>query len=265
MISLKRPGRFSPSEALRHHWPEYLIEAWALGMFMISASLATTELEYPAAFLYKRIPSAALRLGLIGVTMGATAVTLIYSSWGKRSGAHMNPAVTLAFLSLGRISPINAAFYILAQFAGGLLGVLTVLAIVGKPFSDAPVHYIVTQPGPLGTSIAFLAELAISCLLMLTILFVSNQKRWSSYTGIAAGILIACYVSFESPLSGMSMNPARTLASALPAREWSGMWIYFVAPPLGMWLAALIFRAFTPASNHLHRTAKIVPTGEQDD
>jgi aquaporin Z len=265
MISLKSPARFSLSEALRLHWPEYLIEAWALGMFMISAAVVTTELESPAAPLSKMIPSAALRLALIGVAMGGTAVLLIYSPWGKRSGAHMNPAVTLAFLSLGRISAINAALYILAQFIGGLLGVLATLAVLGKPFSDDPVRYIVTRPGPWGMGIAFLAEVTISFVLMITILLVSNQRRWSRYTGIAAGILIACYVSFESPLSGMSMNPARTLASALPAREWSGLWIYFTAPVLGMWLSALVFHALTPASRRTHHAAKIVPTGEPYD
>ena len=242
MISLKRPARFLTSEALRLHWPEYLIEAWALGLFMISASVVTTELESPGALLYQAIHSAQLRLALIGAAMGGTAVLLIYSPWGKRSGAHMNPAVTLAFLTLGRISPVNAALYIAAQFVGALLGVLVTRAVLGMPFAQAPVRYIVTEPGRWGVSVAFLAELAISFVLMLTILMISNDKRWSRYTGIAAGILIASYVSFESPLSGMSMNPARTLASALPAQVWSSLWIYFTAPVLGMVLTSQAFR-----------------------
>jgi aquaporin Z len=201
-----------------------------------------------------------LRLALIGLAMGSTAVALIYSPWGRRSGAHMNPSVTLAFLSLGRISVVDAMFYMLAQFVGGLLGVLASWWILGKPFAEPPVLYIATVPGPAGEGVAFLAEVAISCLLMLAILEVSNNRRWSQYSGVVAGLLIACYVTFESPLSGMSMNPARTLASAWPANIWAGLWIYFTAPCLGMWTAARVFHALTPWVKRTHHSAKIVHT-----
>jgi aquaporin Z len=263
MNSLKSPQDFSPTQALLLHWRDYLIEAWALGVFMMSASGVTTLLESPGGALYEWITSPTLRLVLIGLAMGGTAVALIYSPWGRRSGAHMNPAVTLAFLSLGRISPVNAAFYILAQFLGGYLGVLAALAWLGERFSQPPVLYIVTQPGSMGAGIAFLAEAVISFVLMLTILLVSNQRRWSRFTGFAAGILIACYVSVESPLSGMSMNPARSLASALPGRLWANLWIYFTAPVAGMWLAGRAFDALKPKTQRSHHLAKIVPTGEQ--
>jgi aquaporin Z len=262
MSSLKNPRDFSASQALRLHWPEYLIEAWALGLFMIAASGVTTVLEYPGAPLYKIIDSQAVRLALIGIAMGLTAVLVMYSAWGKRSGAHMNPAVTLAFLSLGRISPINAVFYMLAQILGGLGGVLIAWGLLGKPFAEPPVLYIVTQPGPLGIGAAFAAEFAISYFLMLTILIISNQRRWARYTGIVAGFLIAIYVALESPLSGMSMNPARSLASAIPGLQWGNLWIYFSAPVAGMWLAARTFHLLTPVQSRSHHTAKIVPTGE---
>jgi aquaporin Z len=262
MNSLKKPKDFSLTQALLLHWPDYLIEAWALGVFMISASVVTTLLESPGATLSQWVTSPTLRLVLIGLAMGGTAVALIYSPWGMRSGAHMNPAVTLAFLSLGRISLVNAAFYILAQFVGGFLGVLAALVWLGDRFSQPPVLYIVTQPGAMGTGIAFLAEAVISFILMLTILLVSNERRWSRFTGVAAGILIACYVSVESPLSGMSMNPARSLSSALPARHWESLWIYFTAPVAAMWLAARAFHALKPRTQRSHHLAKIVPTGE---
>jgi aquaporin Z len=245
---------------LRAHWPEYLIEAWALGVFMLSASVVTTELQYPAAALHGLIGDSRLRLALIGLAMGSTAVALIYSPWGRRSGAHMNPSVTLAFLSLGRISVVDALFYMAAQFAGGLLGVLASWWILGQPFAEPPVLYITTVPGSAGMGAAFLAEAGISLLLMLAILEVSNNRRWSQYSGVVAGLLIACYVTFESPLSGMSMNPARTLASAWPANVWTGLWIYFTAPCLGMWMAARVFHALTPWVERTHHSAKIVHT-----
>jgi aquaporin Z len=259
MTSLTEPARFSPLEALSFHWRDFLIEGWALGMFMISASAVTTWLEYPGAWLNRAIDSAALRLALIGLCMGGTAVALIYSPWGRRSGAHMNPSVTLAFLSLGRIAPVNALLYIVAQFVGGYLGVLISLALLGPPFTHPAVRYIVTLPGPAGPWVAFTAEFAISFVMMFAILMISNAARWSRYTGVAAGILITSYVYFESPLSGFSMNPARTFASALPAQLWSGWWIYFTAPVIAMWLAARAFHVLTPWSQRIHHFAKVVP------
>src|SRR5277367_3402405 len=180
------------TQALRAHWPEYLIEAWALGMFMLSASIVTTALETPGAWLHDLIRDSRLRLGLIGLAMGATAVALIYSPWGRRSGAHMNPSVTLAFFSLGRISAVDAVFYVIAQFTGGLLGVLASDRLLGPPFRISPVSYIATVPGSGGMGVAFLAEAAISFVLMFAILEVSNSRRWSGYSGVVAGLLITC-------------------------------------------------------------------------
>jgi aquaporin Z len=241
------------------HWPEFLIEAFALGLFMVSASVVTTLLQSPGALFNHAIASAALRLSLIGICMGGTAVALIYSPWGRRSGAHMNPAVTLAFLSLERIAPINALFYIVAQFLGGYAGVMLSRLVLGAPFLAPPVDYIVTVPGPAGAVVAFAAEFAISWVMMFTILMVSNSPRWSGCTGVAAGVLISAYVYFESPLSGFSMNPARTFASALPAHEWKGLWIYFTAPIIAMWLAGRAFHLLIPWTQRLHHSPKIVP------
>lgn len=103
---------------LRRHWPEYLMEAWGLGTFMISAGLVVALLEYPGSPLHQMLPDAHLHRGLIGVAMGLTAVGIIYSPWGQQSGAQINPAVTLTFLRLGKIAPLDALFYILAQFKG---------------------------------------------------------------------------------------------------------------------------------------------------
>ncbi len=225
---------------------------------MVSASVVTTLLEYPNAPLRHVIADPTLRLAVIGLAMGSTAVALIYSPWGRRSGAHMNPSVTLAFLSLGRLSRTDAVFYILAQFVGGLVGVLLCAGVLGKPFAQPPVAYIVTVPGAQGPGVAFAAEAAISFVLMLAILEVSNSRRWGQYSGLVAGLLITGYVTFEAPISGMSMNPARTLASAWPAGTWSGLWIYFTAPCLGMWMAARVFHLVTPWVERSHHAAKVV-------
>lgn len=236
---------------IRQHFPEYLIEAWALGMFMVSAGLFTVILESPSSTLHTTIPDADLRRLIIGVGMGLTAVLLIYSPWGKRSGAHMNPAVTLSFLRLGKIKPIDACFFVIAQFSGGLAGVLLVAAVFGSAFEAPPVNYVATLPGPSGVGIAFVAELVISFFLMLTILLVSNNARLEKMTGLFAGLLVAAYIAVEAPISGMSINPARSFASALPAGFWSHLWIYFTAPVLGMLGAAEVYlRARSAGETH---------------
>ena len=235
--------------ALRHHWPEYAIEAAGLGLFMISAGIAWTVLDAPEWLIAQMIPDPLPRRAVMGLVMGGTAVALIYSPWGRQSGAHFNPAVTLTFLRLRKIAPWDAIFYILAQCLGGLAGVLLVYAAMGGAFSRPPVEFIVTVPGANGQAAAFLAEVAISFGLMLMILYTSNRIPLMHYTGLLAGLLIALYVTFEAPLSGMSMNPARTFASALPSGEWSGAWIYVAAPILGMLSAVDAYRILTREHN----------------
>jgi aquaporin Z len=177
----------------------------------------------------------------MGVAMGLTAAALIYSPWGRRSGAHFNPATTLTFWRLGKIAPADAALYALGQSAGGILGVLLAAALVGPPLGAPDVLYVATLPGAAGPAGAFVAEVAITFVLMSVVLRASNTARLARFTGLFAGALVATYITLEAPLSGMSMNPARSLASALPAGAWSPLWIYFTAPPLGMLLAAELY------------------------
>jgi len=210
-------------------------------MFLVSAGMFATLLYAPASPIPGILPNEFLRNLLMGMAMGLTAIALIYSPWGQRSGAHMNPAVTLTFFRLGKITPWDALFYVLSQFLGGLLGVKVVAAIVGTPFTTKPINYIVTVPGKWGWLAALVAEFLIAFTLMITVLVVSNHKRLASYTGICAGILVATFITFEAPISGMSMNPARTFASALPAQVWTAFWIYYFAPTLAMLLAAEVY------------------------
>jgi aquaporin Z len=230
--------------ALQQHWPEYLIEAWALGTFMVSAALFTALLEYPGSPIHQLVPHGHVRRALIGLAMGLTAIALVYSPWGQRSGAHMNPATTLTFLRLGKIMPWDAAFYIAAQFVGGICGLLLSKLLLGQILAHQSVSYVATVPGPAGAGIAFVAEAAIACGMMLMVLYATNTPKLARYTGIFVGSLVALYITFEAPLSGMSINPARTVASALPSGIWTQGWIYFIAPVLGMFLAAQLYQGF---------------------
>ena len=235
-------------ETLRNHWPEYLIEAWALGTFMISACVFGTLLGYPASPVVQVIENPMYLRVMMGIAMGLTAILIIYSPWGKRSGAHLNPALTFSFFRLGKIDAADATFYILSQFAGGIAGVMIAALFIGKAIGHPAVHYVATLPGKTGITPAFAGEFIISFLMMTMVLNVSNSQKFAKYTGIFAGILVATYIIVESPISGMSMNPARTLASAIPAREWGTLWLYFVAPPLAMLAAGQLFTS-------LHRKA----------
>jgi len=230
-------------DALRRHWPEYLMEAAELGLFMISASVFTALIEHPASPLRQMISDPFLRRVLIGVAMGLTAISLVYSPWGKQSGAHLNPAVTLTFFRLGKIAAPDTLFYVLAQFVGGAAGILIAAVALRSFIADPSVNYVVTLPGPLGPGVAFLGEFVIAFILMTVVLTVSNTDRLAHFTGLFAGALVATYISLEAPLSGMSMNPARTFGSALGAQLWTSLWIYFTAPPLAMLLAAQVYLA----------------------
>ncbi len=225
-------------DALTRHWPEYLMEAAGLGLFMVSAALFASILEHPASPVRRAVPDAFVRRLLMGIAMGGTAVAIIRSPWGQRSGAHINPAITFTFLRLGRVAPWDALFYGAAQFAGGLAGILAAGVLLRGVLSDPAVRFVATLPGPRGAAVAFAAEVAISFLLMTMVLVTTNAPRLAPWTARFAGVLVALYITFEAPLSGMSMNPARTFASAVPAAAWDSLWIYFLAPPLGMLLAA---------------------------
>jgi aquaporin Z len=223
-------------ESLRAHWPEYLMEAAALGMFMVSACVFGVLLEHVAG-LASRV--------LAGIAMGLTAVAIISSSWGQRSGAHMNPAVTLTFLCLGKIAAWDALFYVIAQFTGGVAGVLLSAGFLGRAL--ARVQFVATIPGPGGPWVAFAAEFAISFLLISVVLNIANSSRFTRYTPWAAGFLVATFISVESPLSGMSMNPARTVGSAFSSGIWASLWVYFLAPVLAMVSAGQLYRRWRGA------------------
>jgi aquaporin Z len=258
-----QPGR-PWSAALKHHWPEYLMEAAELGLLLLSACVFTVLLYGPASPVGRAIADPAARRAALGLTIGLTAIGIVYSPWGQQSGAHFNPAVTLSFLRLGKVAPWDAVFYVAAQFAGGLAAVLLAAATLGHRLADPPVHYIVTVPGAYGPGAAFLAELGISFGLMFVLLVFANTPRLAQFTGLAVGTLVAVYIVVEAPLSGASMNPARTLASALPARLWTALWVYFTAPLLGMLAAAEVYvRLVSPggvicAKLHHHNSRRCI-------
>ena len=218
------------------------MEAAELGLFMFSACAFTVLLFHPSSPVAQTISDGLARRLMMGTAMGLTAIAIIFSPLGKRSGAHFNPSVTWTFFRLGKIHAWDAVFYTLFQFAGAIAGVMLASLTLGKLIAHQSVNYAVTLPGPRGPIVAFFAELFISFILMSSVLTLGNTKRLARWTGVFAGALVAIYITVESPISGMSMNPAHTFGSAASARVWMSLWVYFVAPPVGMLLAAEVHR-----------------------
>lgn len=230
-------------DSILNHWPEYLIEACLLGTFMVAACAAVCAIHHPRSPVARRITRPGIRRLIIGMLMGLTAVGLIYSPWGQRSGAHMNPGTTLTFLVLGKVKAWDAVFYICSQFLGGLGGVRVARAVLGRYVSHANVNFAVTVPGKRGIRAAWIGEFVIAFGMMSMVLVSSNHASSAAYTGMFAGVLVVLFITIEAPISGMSMNPARTLGSAVHAREFRGLWVYFTAPPLAMLAAAALYTA----------------------
>jgi aquaporin Z len=253
---LRRSDGLSAIASLRRHWPEYLMEVGELGWYLFVVCVIVTLLQNPASIVRQFVSSSLARRGLMGLAMGATAIAIVMSPWGKWSGGHFNPAITFTFYRLGKVEFWDAWLYVIAQFLGAFGGVALARYLLRGALGNPAVRYAVTVPGVYGSTVAFVAELAISFFLMITVLFTRNRKRLAPYTAYFVGVLLAIYYTFEAPLSGMSTNPARTFGSAFHANYWHALWIYFIAPSMGMLAAGELFlrvrRGAAPYCAKLH-------------
>ena len=218
------------------------MEACELGFLAFVACASSALFRHhtsPIAHLFDG--HAFLQQLAVGLTMGLTITAIVYSPLGKRSGAQINPAVTFTFYRLGKINAADTFFYILFQFAGAIAGVVLAGLTLGPLVSAPEVSFAATVPGSSGVAVAFFAELMISAVIMGTVLYFADHKKIMHKSGLYVGALYALYITLEQPISGTSMNPARTLGSAIMTGTWSGVWIYFTAPLAGMLLAAEVF------------------------
>lgn len=225
---------------IRLNWAEYGCEALGLGLFMVSASVFAVLLFHPGSPVVALLPTAWVRRVLMGLAMGGTALVNIYSPWGRRSGSHLNPATTLAFYGLGKVGPVDLVGYGVAQLAGAVVGMVVASRLLGTRLADPAVNYVVTVPGVGGSAAAVVAEFGMTLVLLTVVLSLLVDPRWARWAGPAAATLVAIYIPLLAPVSGMSLNPARTVGSSVAAGVWTGWWIYLVAPTAGMGLAALL-------------------------
>jgi aquaporin Z len=239
--TIPRISKMTPRSAFERNWRLYIFEGVELATFMISACVFTVLLFHSSYPGLRLIPNAALRRLLMGIAMGITAIGIIRSPIGQRSGAHFNPAITMTYLRLGKIDVWDALFYVVFQFMGGVFGVAVSALVLRNSLADPSVEYAITVPGRYGTAAAFCAELFMATVLMGAVLWISNRPSVANLTSYFVGILIALYILFFAPVSGFSINPARTTGSAVFAGIWTAGWLYFVAPVLGMMISAEIY------------------------
>jgi aquaporin Z len=185
------------------------------------------------------IPDPLVRRLITGSIFAGTGTLVVYSMLGRISGAHLNPAMTLAFLRAGKVRPRTAAGYVLAQVGGALAGA----ALVRLAWGDLAtgVNVGATVPGPSGSLVALVAEAVMTFLLVTLVLRMVGDQRLARYTGLAAGALVAFLVTVEAPVSGTSLNPARSLGPAIVAGVYTDIWVYLAAPFVGalaaVWLS----------------------------
>ncbi len=172
----------------------------------------------------------------VGLAFGFIVMALVFAL-GHVSGCHINPAVTVAFRVTRRIGNRRALAYIVAQLAGGILGGLAIVAIVGGD-GDAGA----TAPRIGGTDAALLSEFILTFFLALVVFGAATDARAE---GGAAGLAIGAYVGLAAlswgPVANASMNPARSLGPAIAGNEWSAHWVYWLGPIAGAVLGALAY------------------------
>ncbi|HEU5155229.1 MAG TPA: aquaporin, partial [Gemmatimonadales bacterium] len=195
----------------------------------------------PGAVMVDAYTHGALGPTGIALAFALVIVAMVYTL-GHLSGAHINPAVTLAFWSVGRFSGREVASYVMAQCAGAILASVVLRFVLGS-IGDLGA----TLPH-VGLARSFLIEWLFSFALMLVIMAVATDSRVANGTaGVAVGFTVG-FCALLGPLTGASMNPARSLGPAVVGNIWSGHWIYWLAPITGMMAAGRTYNYLRPAA-----------------
>jgi aquaporin Z len=182
----------------------------------------------------------------VAITWGLVVMSLIYAL-GEVSGAHMNPAVSIAFTVAGRFDRKQLLPYIISQLTGALLASLTLKLLF-------PVNNFLGATLPAGSALqSFILELLLTFFLMLVILNVATgSKEQGLFAGIAIGSVVGLEAMFAGPICGASMNPARSVAPALVSCHLENLWLYILAPVMGAGIAVPFWKYLKPATgSHL--------------
>jgi aquaporin Z len=220
-------------------WRE-LVAEFAGTALLLAVGLSVVVVDFaPGLPVAGAVTDPDLRRLVTGLLFAATATALVYSPLGRISGGHFNPAVTLAFLHLRKITWPGAVGYAIAQVTGAVLGAYLVVLVWGRDATSVDVG--ATLPALGGPLAALAAEIAMTFALLLLVLTFVDRPRLMPFTAAAAGVLVVVLAFFGGPVSGTSLNPARSLGPALAADIWTWLWIYLLAPTVGALLAALYY------------------------
>ena len=240
----KTKSRVQGQASLHLHWAEYGAEFLGTA-FLVFVGLSAVVFDNSAYLpLSSLIPNTSVRLLITGLLFAGSGSLVAISPPGKLSGARINPSVSLAFWAYGKMHLQDLVGYIIAQFLGASFGAVLLVLFWGKYAHS--VNNGMTLPGA-GYPIwaVFLAELALTCLLVFAIFLFVSSRRLMRWTPLMNWILVAVMVWLEAPISGTSLNPARSIGPALVSDLWTAQWLYCIAPPLGGLLAVALFRLFT--------------------
>jgi aquaporin Z len=243
-------GMVQMKAAFRKNWKHYIQEALGLAIFMISACFFSAMLFSEKSSW--NISNAMVKNIFMGIAMGSTALFIFYSPFTAPSGSQINPAVTLTFLRLDKMCKYDAIFFVLFQIIGGTIAVFIMQRLMGSILIEPPVNSAVTVPGKNGVWWALVIEMIIAFITMSMVLFTSNNDTLKKYTRLFAACLVCTWVIVAGPISGFGMNPARSLASALPANTWTAFWLYVFVPLIGMLLAAEFYLFVERNKFHTH-------------
>ena len=236
-----KKGWIQLKAAFRKNWRHYLQESLGLGIFMISACFFSAILFSRHNNWSELLPGTFVKNLVMGILMAGTALYIFHSRLTSPSGSHINPAVTVTFLRLGKMCRYDAMFFVVFQLIGGTASVVIAEVFLGHLLTDPPVNYAVTIPGKSGIWWAAAVEFLIAFSTMTMVLFTSAHPKLQRYTRVFSATLVFCWVVIAGPVSGFGMNPARSFASALPSGMWNSYWIYLVVPFAGMLSAAEFF------------------------
>jgi aquaporin Z len=221
-------------------WQPYLSEFIGTAL-LVGVGLSIVILDFGAGSpVVAALPDAGLRRAITGFLFGAVGALIAISPVGKISGAHINPVVTLAFRIKGTFSTRDTIGYILAQFAGAGAGSIPLL-LWGR--EGRSVAFGSTTPGT-GYTVwaALLGEIITTIGLIVGLFIFLGHRKLRSCTPLLFPFLYAVMVWLEAPVSGTSTNPARSLGPATVSGVWTGWWIYFAGPLIGMLLGVALHR-----------------------
>jgi glycerol uptake facilitator-like aquaporin len=219
------------------HWREWLCEFAATAILLLVMVTMFRVLFDAGSPLARMVPSADGQLAVDALVSGVTVGALIVSPFGRRSGGHMNPAVSVAFWLMGALPGRDAAAYVAAQLAGSATGVTVGQLLWGPQLAEPAVRFATIKAADgMPVAAVFLSEAAATAAMLAAVTFVAARARLASYLPAVAGGAVAALIMLVGRWTGGSFNPARQFGPELFSGDLSWLWVYLTAPVSGAWL-----------------------------